>query len=103
VAWWSSRWLGASTRRAQMQVGTLWLALMLGSELAVGRARGFGWQRIGAEFDPSQGGLMLGGLLLIALAPMPGGHGCAAALDRPAMRAIRRRGIDFGVSGRMAQ
>ena len=72
VAGWSSRWLGAGTRRAQWQVGALWLVLMLGFELSVGRARGLSWQRIGAEFDPSQGGLMLGGLLLMALAPILG-------------------------------
>jgi hypothetical protein len=72
VAWWTSRWLGARTRRAQWQAGALWLLLMLGFELLVGRARGFAWPRIAAEFDPSQGGLMLAGLLLIGCAPMLG-------------------------------
>jgi hypothetical protein len=72
TAWATSRWLGASTRAAQWQAGLLWLLLMLGFELAVGRARGFGWQRIAAEFDPRQGGLMLLGLLLMFLAPMLG-------------------------------
>ena len=72
VAWATSRWLGADTRRTQLQAGALWLLLMLGLELAVGRARGFGWARIAAEFDPRQGGLMLFGLLLMWLAPMLG-------------------------------
>ena len=72
VAWATSGWLGAATRRAQWQAGALWLLLMLGFELGVGRARGFGWERIAAEFDPRHGGLMLFGLLLMALAPMLG-------------------------------
>ncbi len=72
VAWATSRWLGAGTRRAQLQVGALWLLLMLGFEVLIGRARGFGWERIAAEFDPRQGGLMLFGLLLMWLAPMLG-------------------------------
>ena len=69
TAWATSRWLGAATRRRQWQAGLLWLLLMLGFELAIGRARGFGWARIAAEFDPRQGGLMLFGLLLMFLAP----------------------------------
>jgi len=72
VAWATSRWLGASTRSAHWQAGALWLLLMLGFELAIGRARGFGWARIAAEFDPRQGGLMLFGLLLMLLAPRLG-------------------------------
>ena len=72
MAWATSRWLGAATRRAQLQAGALWLLLMLGFELLIGRARGFGWERIAAEFDPRQGGLMLFGLLLMLLAPMLG-------------------------------
>jgi len=72
VAWATSRWLGAATRAAQWQAGLLWLLLMLGFELAIGRARGFGWERIAAEFDPRQGGLMLFGLLLMGLAPLLG-------------------------------
>jgi hypothetical protein len=72
VAWLTSRWLEARTRAAQWQAGLLWLLLMLGFELAIGRARGFGWARIAAEFDPRQGGFMLFGLLLMGLAPMLG-------------------------------
>jgi len=72
VAWATSRWLDAATRAAQLQAGALWLLLMLGFELAIGRARGFGWARIAAEFDPGQGGFMLFGLLLMLLAPMLG-------------------------------
>ena len=72
LAWWTSRWLGAATRMAQLQAGLLWLGLMFGYELVIGRAQGFSWQRIGAAFDPSQGGLMVFGLLLMGLAPLLG-------------------------------
>jgi hypothetical protein len=72
LAGWTSRWLGATTRASQLQAGLLWLLLMFGFELAIGRAQGFSWPRIRAAFDPSQGGLMLFGLLLMALAPMLG-------------------------------
>ncbi len=72
VAWLTSRWLSAATRAAQFGVGTLWLLLMLGFEIALGRARGFGWQRIGAEFDPSQGGLMIFAMGLMLVAPLLG-------------------------------
>jgi hypothetical protein len=72
VAWLSSRWLGATTHAAQLKVGLLWLLLMFGFELAVGRARGYDWPRIGAAFDPAQGGLMIFGLALMGLAPMLG-------------------------------
>ena len=69
---WTSRWLGATTRVAQLKTGLLWLILMFGYELMIGRAQGFSWQRIGSAFDPAQGGLMVFGLLLMALAPMLG-------------------------------
>jgi hypothetical protein len=72
AAWLTSRWLGAATRALQWRAGGLWLLLMLGFEVAVGRLRGFGWPRIAAEFDPAQGGLMLFGLLLMLFAPMLG-------------------------------
>jgi hypothetical protein len=72
IAWSTSRWLGATTRGAQLQVGALWLVLLLGFEVAIGRARGFDWPHIAAEFDPSQGRLMLFGLLWIGVAPLLG-------------------------------
>lgn len=72
VAWATSRWLGAATRAAQLRAGVLWMLLMLGFELAIGWARGLGWQRIGAEFDPLSGGWMGFGLVLVLFAPMLG-------------------------------
>jgi hypothetical protein len=69
IAWATRRWLGARSAAAQWRIGLLWAALMLGFELAIGRAQGFGWARIAAEFDPTRGGPMAFGLLLVAAAP----------------------------------
>jgi hypothetical protein len=69
VAWPMSRWL-AGTQAAQLKVAAPWLALLLVFGISVGRARGFSWQRIGAELDPPQGGLMLFALCLVLVAPL---------------------------------
>ncbi|MGE3179637.1 MAG: hypothetical protein AB7O32_19345 [Vicinamibacterales bacterium] len=62
------RWIGAD-RRELWLVGLLWLALMLAFEVGLGRAFGFSWSRILADYDPRQGGLMPLGLAVLALAP----------------------------------
>ena len=90
VAFLAEPWLAARTRAAQFGVGLLWLVLMLAFELLLGRAQGFSWQRIGAEFDPSQGGLMLLGLLILLFAPM-----AVAWLRRPA-RPVADGAVDHG-------
>jgi hypothetical protein len=48
----------------QWQASALSRLLMLGFELAIGRARGFGWARIVAEFDPHQDRAVLFGAAL---------------------------------------
>lgn len=65
------KWLGARSRRDLVLVGLLWLVLMLGFELLVGRlAAGLSWDRIAADYDPRRGGLMAFGLALVAAAPL---------------------------------
>lgn len=66
----ASRWLGARTRRSQLQVGVTWVVLMLAFEIGLGRALGFGWDRLLADYDPRQGGFMVLGLMVLLLAPM---------------------------------
>lgn len=68
----ASRWLGARSATQRWQVGLLWCVLMAGFEIAIGLARGFDAARIGAEFNPAQGGLMAFGLLLTLAAPTLG-------------------------------
>lgn len=55
--------------RALLMTGLLWVALTLAFEVGLGRALGLSWQRIGADYDLRQGGLMPLGLTALALAP----------------------------------
>ena len=69
VALLTARWLGAPGTRRRLAVGALWLALMVGFDVAVGRALGFSWARIAADFDPRAGGLLGLAMLPIFAAP----------------------------------
>jgi len=69
VAWLTSHWLGARTRRAQLLVGASWVALTLVFEIALGRAIGAGWERILADYNPLQGGFMMAGLAFMLVSP----------------------------------
>jgi len=71
ITWLAIGWLGLRSRRELIATGALWVGLMLAFEIVLGRAVfGFGWDRIGAEFDPSRGGLMLLGLAALWLMPL---------------------------------
>jgi hypothetical protein len=64
------RWIGAVGVRRQMALGTLWLALMVAFDLAVGRfVFGYSWQRIGADFNPVAGGYLGMAMLVLLVAP----------------------------------
>lgn len=69
IAWLTARWLDARTFKAQLQVGLLWVVLMLAFEFGVGLAMGNSIQRMLAEYDLSQGGLMGLGFLVLLFAP----------------------------------
>lgn len=64
------RWIHASGFSELVQVGLFWLMLTLGFEIGLGRLLGYSWPQILADYDPSQGGLMGFGLVLLALAPL---------------------------------
>jgi len=68
--WLCSKWLGATTRRAQLLVGAFWVALTVAFEMALGRAIGTSWERIFSDYNPVRGGFMLAGLALMFFAPM---------------------------------
>lgn len=70
IAWACSRWIRADSRRAQLTVGALWLALTLLFEFSVGRAMHLSWTRLLADYDPSRGGFMLLGLAVLFIAPL---------------------------------
>jgi len=70
TAWLTVRWLGARTRREWRAIGALWVTLMIAAEVLVGRyAFGYPWSRIAEDFDPTRGGLLGLGLLVLFLAP----------------------------------
>ncbi|MEJ0086150.1 MAG: hypothetical protein WDO72_10735 [Pseudomonadota bacterium] len=70
VAWFTSRWLGARTRRQQLIVGGLWVVLTLVFEFSIGRAVGTPWDRLLSDYNPARGGLMLLGLAFMFVTPM---------------------------------
>lgn len=65
------RWLGASRMSQLFMVGFLWLVLTVTFEIVLGRfILGYSWERIVADYNLFQGGLMLIGLILLLLAPL---------------------------------
>jgi hypothetical protein len=72
IAWSSARWLDARTPKTQLQAGALWVVLIVLFEFGVGAALGNSTQKMLAEYDLSQGGLMGLGLLVMLFAPMLG-------------------------------
>ncbi|HKU91638.1 MAG TPA: hypothetical protein VJP84_17740 [Steroidobacteraceae bacterium] len=69
IAWLTVRWIGAKSRRAQLEVGALWVVLTLIFEIALGRALGASWDRILEDYNPARGGLMILGMAFLFLAP----------------------------------
>ncbi len=70
VAWLGARWIGVRTPREGRLVGTMWVLLMVAAEMLLGRSVfGYSWSRIAEDFDPTQGGLLTLGLLVLYLAP----------------------------------
>ena len=59
IAWISVPWIGATGTGQQLDVGFLWLVMMLAFEVAFGRfVFRASWQRIAADFNPRKGGLL---------------------------------------------
>jgi hypothetical protein len=69
IAYLTIDWIGARGARALVAVGTLWLVLMSAFEVTIGRVLGLSWERILSDYVPSQGGLMLVGMTVLALSP----------------------------------
>jgi len=69
VALLTARWLRAPGPRRKLAVGAIWLALMVSFDLALGRAFGFGWERLWSDFDPRAGGFLGLAMLPILVAP----------------------------------
>jgi hypothetical protein len=70
IAWLTIRWLGADTRKTQLQIGLLWVVLFLAFEFGLGAALGTSRERMLADYDFTQGGLMVFGFVFLLFAPM---------------------------------
>ena len=70
IAWLTVPWLGVNSTPQCLAVGALWFVLMLAFDVAFGRwVFRASWQRIAAEFDFRQGGLLAIGMVIVLLAP----------------------------------
>jgi hypothetical protein len=86
IAWLTVRWIAAASRGQWLAIGALWTGLMVAAEITLGRALGYTWSRIGEDFDPTRGGALLLGLLVLAAAPLA----MARARGLPSARTGRR-------------
>jgi hypothetical protein len=65
------RWLHASRLSQLLGVGILWMGLTLAFEIGLGRlVLGYSWAQIAADYQLFHGGLMLIGLVWVALSPL---------------------------------
>ncbi len=65
------RWIGAHRTAELLLVGFLWLILMLAFEILFGRfVVGASWERLAADYNVPQGGLMPFGMLVLLLSPI---------------------------------
>ncbi|OLP19547.1 hypothetical protein BST81_04560 [Leptolyngbya sp. 'hensonii'] len=65
------RWLQVKRTSELIGVGVLWLLLTVGFEICLGRfVLGYSWERIVADYNVFQGGLMPLGLVLMLLSPL---------------------------------
>jgi len=68
------RWIGAHRTTELLLVGFLWLVLTLAFEVAFGRfVVGASWERLAADYNVLEGGLLAFGMLVLLLSPLIAG------------------------------
>jgi hypothetical protein len=71
IAWMMIRWIGAKETSDLLMVGLIWMTLTLAFEILFGHfVMGMGWERIRADYNIAQGGLMPLGLVVLCISPM---------------------------------
>ncbi|NTW69786.1 MAG: hypothetical protein HGB23_08060 [Chlorobiaceae bacterium] len=70
ITWLTIRWFGPGSHREQLQVGALWVVLTLIFEFTLGYFFGYTFERILADYNIAQGGLMVFGVLFMFIAPV---------------------------------
>ncbi len=79
IAFLAIHWIGATQRLELLRVGTVWLVLTVVFEVVFGRfVLGLSWERIAADYNLLQGGLMPVGLLVLFVSPL-----MASKLQKP--------------------
>jgi hypothetical protein len=64
------RWIGARTLGAQLAVGFMWVVLTVGFEYSLGKLLGVATERMLADYDLPNGGLMGIALLFVLVTPV---------------------------------
>lgn len=71
IAYLTIRWVGAKRSPELLMVGFVWLMLTMAFEFLFGRlVMGLTWERIAADYNVLDGGLMPFGLLFLFLSPI---------------------------------
>lgn len=69
ITWVFIDWIRVRTARGALAIGAAWVILTVAFEVTLGRLTGVGWDRIAADYDLPNGGLMPLGLLAMGLTP----------------------------------
>ncbi len=69
IAYLTARWLDARTLKNQLQIGAVWVVLMLIFEFSLGAVLGVSRTQMLADYNLAQGGLMGFGFALLLFAP----------------------------------
>ena len=71
IAYFTIRWIGAKRTLELLTVGFTWLVLTMAFEVLFGRfVMGLSWERLGADYNLLNGGLMPLGLMVMLFSPM---------------------------------
>ena len=63
-------WLRTSSVRSLLAIGAVWVVMTVIFEVSLGTALGLSADRITEDYDPTRGGLMIFGLVLMFLSPL---------------------------------
>jgi len=70
IGWFAVPWIRPASAPDCFTIGALWLFLMLAFEITLGRiVFRMKWARIAADFDPTKGGLLALGMLMLFATP----------------------------------
>jgi hypothetical protein len=87
------RWIGASRSSQLLGVGILWLCLTLAFEFSFGHfVVGASWERLAADYNVVEGGLLPFGMVVLMLSPLITGKVRGVVLRQPIVIVDGERG-----------